>query len=59
MTKKEQPAQLKRRIALLEALLKAEQERSSKCFEVYRDLLYENVELKHKLQLIDEVMKGE
>jgi hypothetical protein len=56
--RKEQPAQLKRKIERLEALLKAEQERSQKAFDGYgyRAVFYELVEAKQKLEMVKAVL---
>ena len=51
-SRKDQPAQLKRKIERLEALLKAEQERAQKAFDAYRSALYELVEVKQKLERV-------
>jgi hypothetical protein len=55
----QQPAALKRRIALLEALLKAEQERSEKAWAGYRAALYEMVEIKVRLDAVVRALHGE
>jgi hypothetical protein len=55
----QQPAALKRRIAVLEGQLAAEQERSNKAFEVYRVMLYELVEVKQRLEAVARAVNGE
>jgi hypothetical protein len=55
----QQPAALKRRIALLEAQLAAEQERSEKAWSGYRDALYELVEIKQRLDAVVRAANGE
>ncbi len=54
MTKKER-LQMER----LERLLAAERERSEKQWELYREMLWENVDLKLKLEEIEKVLRGE
>ena len=50
--RKDQPAALKRRIALLEKLLQAEQERAEKAWEGYRKALYSRTD---QQLVIDEI----
>jgi hypothetical protein len=57
--RKEQPAQLKRRIAILEGQLAAEKERSEKAWEGYRNALYENVDIKLRLEAVEKALRGE
>jgi len=54
MTKKE-----KLEFDRLARLLEAERERSNKSFEAYRDLLWENVDMKMKIERIEAVLRGE
>ncbi len=54
MTKKER-LQMER----LERLLAAERERSEKQWDNYRKMMWENVDLKLKLEEIEKVLKGE
>jgi hypothetical protein len=54
MTKKER-LQMER----LERLLAAERERSERQWELYREMLWENVDLKLKLEEIEKVLRGE
>jgi hypothetical protein len=55
----QQPAALKRRIALLEGQLAAEQERSEKAWSGYRDALYELVEVKLRIDAVVRAANGE
>ena len=57
--KKEQPAQLKRRIALLEGQLAAEKEACYKVWDGYRAALYELVEIKLRLEAVEKALRGE
>jgi hypothetical protein len=57
--RKEQPAQLKRRIAILEGQLAAEKERAEKAWEGYRKALYENVDVKLRLEAVENALRGE
>jgi hypothetical protein len=54
MTKKER-LQMER----LERLLAAERERSEKQWDNYRKMMWENVDLKLKLEEIEKVLRGE
>jgi hypothetical protein len=54
MTKKER-LQMER----LERLLAVERERSEKQWNLYREMLWENVDLKLKLEEIEKVLRGE
>ncbi len=54
MTRKEQ-----RKIEHLERLLIAERERAEKSWSAYRETLYELVEVKMKLDAIQEIIRGE
>jgi hypothetical protein len=55
----QQPAALKRRIAMLEGQLKAEQERSEKTWAGYRAALYDMVEIKVRLDAVVRALHGE
>jgi hypothetical protein len=57
--RQDQPAALRRRIAKLEALLEAEQERSRKAWDGYRDALYECVELRLRLDAAKQALEGD
>ena len=57
--RKEQPAQLKRRIAILEGQLAAEKERAEKAWDGYRNALYENVDIKLRLEAVEKALRGE
>ena len=57
--RKDQPAQLKRQIERLERQLEAERQRAEKAWAGYRAALYENVEVKMKLETIERVLRGE
>jgi len=57
--RKEQPAQLKRRIAILEGQLVAERERAEKAWEGYRNALYENVDIKLRLEAVEKALRGD
>ncbi len=54
MTKKER-LQMER----LERLLSAERERSERQWDSYRKMMWENVDLKMKLEQIEKILKGE
>ena len=55
----QQPAALKRRIALLEGQLAAEQERSEKAWSGYRAAMYELVEIKLRMEAVVRAVNGE
>lgn len=57
--RKQQPAQLKRRIALLEGQLAAEKEAAMRVWNGYRDALYELVEVKQRLEAVEKALRGE
>ena len=57
--RKQQPAQLKRRIATLEGQLAAEKEAGQKVWDGYREALYELVEVKQRLQAVEKALRGE
>jgi hypothetical protein len=58
MTAKPLPAHARRQIERLERLLEAERERAEKAWDGYRQALYENVDLKLKLEAIQAVLEG-
>ena len=51
-------APLKRRVALLEAKLAAETEAHKKTFDVYREVMFELVELKLRHKAADAALNG-
>jgi len=53
MTKKEQ-----REIERLKRLLEVERERTEKAWQGYREALYENVDMKMKLEAIEKALRG-
>ncbi len=57
--RKDQPAQLKRRIALLEGQLAAEKERSEKVWLGYRTALYDLVDANLRLEAVEKALRGE
>ncbi len=57
--RKDQPAQLKRRIALLEGQLAAEKARAEKAWGGYRSALYELVEIKLRMEAVEKALRGE
>lgn len=59
MTAKPLPAHARRQIERLERLLAAERERAEVAWEGYRKALYENVDLKLRLEAIQKAMNGE
>ena len=59
MTAKPLPAHARRQIERLERLLEAERERSEKAWDGYRQPLYENVDLKMRLEAVQKAMNGE
>lgn len=54
MTKKE-----KLEFERLSRLLEAERERAEKAWQGYRETLYENVDIKIKLESIERILRGE
>jgi hypothetical protein len=54
MTKKEQME-----FERLKRLLEAERERAEKAWKGYREALYENVDMRLKLEAIEKVLRGE
>ena len=59
MTAKLLPAHARRQIERLERLLEAERERSEKAWDGYREALYENVDLKMRLEAVQKAINGE
>ena len=59
MTAKSLPAHARRQIERLERLLEAERERSEKAWDGYRKALYENVDLKMRLEAVQKAINGE
>ena len=59
MTAKPLPAHARRQIERLERLLEAERERSEKAWDGYRQALYENVDLKMRLEAVQKAINGE
>ena len=57
--RKQQPAQLKRRIATLEGQLAAEKEACQKAWDGYRQTLYELVEVRLRLEAVEKALRGE
>lgn len=57
--RKQQPAQLKRRIAQLEGYLAAEKEANSKLWDGYRTALYELVDIRLKLESVERALQGD
>ena len=57
--RKDQPAQLKRRIRVLEGQLTAEKEAAHRVWQGYRDALYELVEVKLRLEAVEKAMRGD
>ena len=55
----QQPAALKRRIAVLEGRLAAEQERADKAWSGYRAALYDLVEVKLRIDAVVRAANGE
>lgn len=56
--RKEQPAQLKRRIRVLEGQLAAEKEACAQVWNGYRNALYELVEIKVRLDEVQKALRG-
>ena len=59
MTAKPLPLHARRQIERLERLLEAERERAEKAWDGYRQALYENVDLKMRLEVIQKAINGE
>ena len=58
-TPKQTPAQLLRRAEKAERLLEAEKVRGNQAWEGYREVLYEVVELKMRLEAIEKALREE
>ena len=56
--KKPSPAQLQRRITLLEGQLVAEREMAEKAWSGYRSTLHELVEIKMRLEAVELALRG-
>lgn len=57
--RKDQPAQLKRRIAHLEAHLAEEKRAAMQMWNSYREALHEVVDMRLRLEAIERALKGE
>lgn len=57
--KKETPAQLKRKIRVLEARLEVEKERTDVAWQGYRKASYELVELRIRQEEAEKALRGE
>jgi len=57
--RKDQPAQLKRRIKVLEGRLQAERDRADKAWDGYRSAAYELVELRLRQEAAEKALRGE
>lgn len=57
--RKQQPAQLQRRIAQLEGQLAAEREIAKQAKDAYRSALYELVDVKLRLEAVEKALRGE
>lgn len=57
--RKNQPAQLKRRIAQLEGYLAAEKEAREGLLEGYRKAMYELVDVRLKLKAVEKAVRGD
>lgn len=57
--RKQQPAQLKRRISVLEGQLQAERERAEQAWDGYRKASYELVELRLRQEAAVKALRGE
>jgi hypothetical protein len=57
--RKNQPAQLQRRIKVLEGQLAAEKQACEKVWRGYRDALYELVEIRIRLETVEKALRGE
>ena len=57
--RKNQPAQLKRRIAVLEGQLAAEKEAAHRVWEGYKQALYESVDLRIRLEAVEKALRGD
>lgn len=57
--RKEQPAQLKRRIRVLEGQLAAERKRADEAWDHYRASAYELVDLRLRQEAAEKALRGE
>lgn len=57
--RKTQPAVLKREVERLNRLVEAERQRAEKAWEGYRAALYENVEIKLRLDRVEAALRGD
>jgi hypothetical protein len=57
--RKDQPAQLKRRIAALEEALAAEREQSRRLLAAWSDAVWERAELRQRLGAVQAALRGE
>lgn len=57
--RKNQPAQIQRRIKVLEGQLAAEKQASDKAWRGYRAALYELVEIRIRLETVEKALRGE
>lgn len=57
--RKEQPAQLKRRIRVLEGLLEEERKRADMAWEGYRQASFELVDLRIRQESAERALRGE
>ncbi len=48
-----------RKIERLERLLEAECQRAEKAWEAYRDMMYQNVDMKLKLEAVEKALRGD
>ncbi len=55
----QQPAILRRKIERLEAQLAAEKESSARLYAIYREQMYEMVELRSRIQDAEKALRGE
>lgn len=57
--RKDQPAQLKRRIKVLEGQLAAEKQAAEMAWKGYRSAAYELVDLRLRLEAVEKALRGE
>ena len=57
--RKQQPAVMARKIAVLEGRLAAEKEACAKAWDGYRAALYELVDVKLRLEAVEKALRGE
>lgn len=55
----QQPAVLRRKIERLEAQLAAEKEASARLYAIYREQMYELVEIRSRIQEAEKALRGE